>query len=160
MTEAGTTAGSTGTAAQAAPPPSPGGHELHGLFGGLLSDLRLSLHGRLQLMSLELQQAGSALTRIVILAVASGVLVCGAWLTLMVALFMGSVEAGLHWGVAIAIVFFINIGAAGVLYLMAFRLTHHLSFPATVRSLSNGLMPPTEEPVALSVHPAGDRRNA
>lgn len=160
MTEAGTNTGQAGTAATEPAPPPPAGHELHGLFGGLLSDLRLSLHGRLELLSLELQQAGSALTQIVVLAVATGVLLCGAWLTLMVALFMGAVEAGWHWGVAIAIVFFINLGMAGLLYLRAFRLTRHLSFPATVRSLSSGLAPAVDEPTALPTDAAGDRRDA
>lgn len=111
------------------------------LLGGIWSDLRVSLHGRLQLMSLELQQAGHALLQIVILAVAAGVLVCGAWLTLMVAVFMGTVQAGLHWGVAIAIIFFVNVGMAFGMWSVAFRLTRHLTLPATVRSLSSGLKP-------------------
>jgi uncharacterized membrane protein YqjE len=160
VTEAGTTTGQAGTATGPTPPP-PAGHELHHLFGGLLSDLRVSLHGRLELMSLELQQAGSALTQIVILAVATGVLLCGAWLTLMVALFMGAVEGGMHWGAAIAIVFFINLGVAGLLYLRAFSLTRYLSFPATVRSLSSGLTPSSvDEPAALPADAAGGRHDA
>lgn len=158
MTEAGTTTGQAGTAQPT--PPSPAAPDLHSLVGGLLHDLRVSLHGRLELMSLELQQAGSALTQIVILAVATGVLLCGAWLTLMVALFMGAVEGGLHWAAAIAIVFFINLGVAGLLYVKAFRLTRHLSFPATVRSLSNGLAPGGHEPAALPPEPSGGRRDA
>ncbi len=115
------------------------------------ADLHTSLHGRLQLMSLELQQAGSALTKIVILAVASGVLLCGAWLALMVALFMGTVESGIHWGVAIAVVFFVNLGMAFVMWRVAFKLTAHLAFPATLRSLSAGV----KSPEVSAAHPTG-----
>lgn len=158
------TAASAGNPASQTPPDSAsaasaGSESAFSMLAGLWGDLRLSVQGRVQLVSLELKQAGHALVKIVILAVAAGLLVCASWLTLMVAVYLGCREAGLHWAAAIAMVFVLNAGAALLMWLKAFKLTTHLTFPATVRAFSGSPSPAPSE-VHLDQHPAGARPHA
>ena len=101
----------------------------------LLGDLRVAFQERVQLLSLELRQAGLALTQMIMFAVVVALLIVSAWLALMVGLFMASTAFGLHWSLAIGVVFAVNAGGAVGLWLKVRQLTMQLMLPATVRTI-------------------------
>jgi len=121
----------------------------------LIGDLRVAFQERLQLLSLELRQAGLALSQMIMFAVMVALLIVSAWLALMVGLFMGSTAIGLHWSLAIGVVFAVNAGGAVALWLKVRRLTMQLMLPATVRTIRASLpvTGPTAPAAAASNEP-------
>lgn len=125
----------------------------------ILAELRLSLQGRVHLVSLEVRQASIAATEIVLLATLAALMVCAAWGTVLVGVYMGAVAAGIPWAGALLLVFLANLLAAGAIWLKATSLTVHFTFPATMRML--GLAPKAPPPEPAS-HPSSSEalRNA
>lgn len=124
----------------ATPPPPSQPPSLGEVIHGLLAAVRGALHGRVHLVTLELQQASIAAMQIVLLAVLAALMVCSAWATLLVALYMWAVSAGLSWAGALSLVMAANLLAAVGVWLKATSLTTHFTFPGTVRMLK-GLPP-------------------
>ena len=111
----------------------------------LLDELRVALQDRALLLSLELRQAGLAVTQMVMLAVMVALLLASAWFALMVGMFMAGASFGLHWSLALALVFGVNAVAAAALWWKVRALTETLMLPATVRTLrSTRPAPPIE----------------
>ena len=120
-------------AGSAAPPRAPA--SLVGNALSLLGELRIALQDRALLLSLELRQAGLAVTQMVMLAVMLALLIASAWFALMVGLFMAGMGFGLHWSLALGLVFLVNAGAAAGLWWKVRILTETLMLPATVRTI-------------------------
>jgi hypothetical protein len=120
-------------AGAAAPPRAPA--SLVGNTLALLGELGVALQDRALLLSLELRQAGLAITQMVMLAVMVALLLASAWFALMVGLFMAGMGFGLHWSVALGLVFLVNAGAAVGLWWKVRILTETLMLPATVRTI-------------------------
>jgi hypothetical protein len=119
-----------GSAAPARAPSSLVGNAL-----ALLGELRIALQDRALLLSLELRQAGLAVTQMVMLAVMVALLLASAWFALMVGVFMAGMSFGLHWSLALGLVFVVNAGAAAGLWWKVRILTETLMLPATLRTI-------------------------
>ena len=132
---------SAASAATAARAPS----SLVGNALALLGELRVALQDRALLLSLELRQAGLAVTQMVMLAVMVALLLASAWFTLMVGLFMAGTSVGLHWSLALGLVFLVNAGAAAALWWKVRVLTETLMLPATLRTIRSARAPPQVE---------------
>lgn len=115
---------------------------------GVLRDLPGLLIDRIELLSLELNRAGLALTRIIVLAVAAAIFVATAWLSLWGGLVAALVALGLHWGLALVVALLLNLAAAVLALFRASQLTPLLKLPATRRHLApqDGPKPRMETP--------------
>jgi len=111
----------------------------------LLGELRVALQDRALLLSLELRQAGLAVTQMVMLAVMVALLLASAWFALMAGLFMAGTNLGLHWSLALGLVFMVNAGAAAGLWWKVRALTETLMLPATVRTIRSARSAPQVE---------------
>lgn len=102
----------------------------------VLSAVRETLSGFLELVSLEAQRAGMALVWMVALGVVAGVCVVATWLGLMTALAMLATAAGLSPILAVLSVALLNLAFAGALVYAGVRKSDSLSFPATRRQIA------------------------
>jgi uncharacterized membrane protein YqjE len=114
---------------------------LSDLLLDLLHDLPGLVSDRVELLSLELQRAGLAVVRILLLGVAAAIFAATAWLALWGGLVAVLVAVGLHWGLALAVTLILNLAAAGFALLRASQLTPLLKLPATRRHLAVRPMP-------------------
>jgi len=112
----------------------------------LLRELPHLLGDRVDLLALELERAGRALARIVVLIVAAAVLAVTAWLAAWVVVFMALLTVGLPPIAALAIVLLINAITAWLALARAQTLVGLLSLPATRRHLTvaRGREPPPD----------------
>ena len=111
----------------------------------LLDELRVALQDRALLLSLELRQAGLAVTQMVMLAVVVALLLASAWFALMVGVFMAGAGFGLHWSLALSLVFGVNAVAAAALWWKVRALTETLMLPATLRTIRSARPAPPAE---------------
>lgn len=120
---------------------------------GLWRELPGLVSDRIELLSLEVRRAGSALAQIVALVVMAAILGVTAWLALWGVAIGGLMALGLHWAVALLVVLLINLGAAWLAISRARGLVPRLGLPATRRhlTLSPSTAPP-EPPPEPSVH--------
>jgi uncharacterized membrane protein YqjE len=150
---AATAAAGTAAPRSAAVPPPPLLSTLRALWQelpGLLSD-------RVELLSLELQRAGHALVRIVMLVVAAAILGGTAWLVLWGGIVITLVVFGLHLAWALAAAGLINVAAAFWAVARARRLLALLRLPVTRRHLTISpapqpppAAPPLDGPTAMA----------
>ena len=104
------------------------------------------LNDRIELLSLELQRAGSALAQVVLLIVVGGILGVTAWLLLWAVIVGALVDAGWHSALALSAAMGVNLAAAAWAGLRARRLLPLLRLPATRRHLMiSPAPPPTDE---------------
>src|SRR5262245_27909769 len=75
-------------------------------------DLRVALHERARLLTLELRLAGLTFVQLVLYAVIVAVLVISAWIGLVGALVVGLISYGVHWGVGLAAGIILNLAIA------------------------------------------------
>lgn len=111
---------------------------------GLLHDLRSLVSDRVELLSLELQRATIALTRIAALVVAVVILGVTAWLALWGGIVAGLVALGMPLGWALLATLTVNLLAAWGAVVRIRRLLPQVSLPATRRHLVG--TPSTEAP--------------
>ncbi len=121
---------------------------------GLWRELPGLVSDRIELLSLEVRRAGSALAQIVALVVMAAILGVTAWLALWGVAIGGLMALGLHWAVALLVVLLINLGAAWLAISRARGLVPQLGLPATRRhlTLSPSTSPPEPPPPEPSVH--------
>ena len=130
------------------------GERPEGLFESLQSiikELPALVSDRVDLLSLELQRAGKALTQIVVLIVAGTILGITAWLVLWSAIVVGLVSLGMPLAVTLFLVLAINIGAAVWALMRVRKLVPLLGLPATRRHL---MVTPSPLPPAGAPDPA------
>jgi Putative Actinobacterial Holin-X, holin superfamily III len=141
----------------AAPAGAAGAPSLLGLLGELWSELPGLLNDRVELLSLELQRAGLALVRIVVLTVAASILGLSAWLVLWATLVMALAAAGwpLVWGLAFALL--VNLAGAVCAVVSARSLLRLLCLPATRRHL---MISPSPRPRASHIAAQSDDQPA
>jgi uncharacterized membrane protein YqjE len=106
-------------------------------LGRLWDELRGLLHDQLLLASLEGRQALACLVRILVLAVTGAALLLGAWAAVTVAVMIWLVNTGLPLALALAIVAGATVALAAALLWLARRSVSDLTFPATLRTLTN-----------------------
>jgi hypothetical protein len=99
------------------------------------------VNDRVELFALELERAGGALARIVMLVVAAAILGVTAWLVLWGGVVMALVAAGIHMALALALALLANVIAALWALAYARRLIPLLRLPATRRHLMIGPAP-------------------
>lgn len=130
------------------------GERPQGLFESLQSiikELPALVSDRVDLLSLELQRAGKALTQIVVLIVAGTILGITAWLVLWSAIVVGLVSLGMPLATTLFLVLAINIGAAVWALMRVRKLVPLLGLPATRRHL---MVTPSPLPPAGAPDPA------
>jgi len=109
---------------------------LHALW----DDARGALTERVRLATLELRLATMTLLQVVVLAVVVAVLAVTAWLCLVGGVVAAFVGAGLHWGLALAIVVLINGVVAALLVRSMLRAVQRVGLPKSLRRINT----PTE----------------
>jgi hypothetical protein len=109
------------------------------LLDGMLRELPALVGDRVELFSLEMHRAGTALGRIVALSAAALLFAFTAWLALWAMIIALLLAWDWHWASALAFGLVINIAAAAWVLLRARALLHLLSLPATRRHLQLGL---------------------
>jgi len=102
----------------------------------LLRELPGLFSDRVELFTLELARASTALGRIVAWLVSISVVGVTAWLALWAGVGIGLVHLGLHWVFALALVLAVNLAAVVVGLKQVRRLARQLSLPATRRHLT------------------------
>jgi len=102
----------------------------------LLRELPGLVSDRVELFTLELARASTALGRIVAWLVSISVVGVSAWLALWSGVGIGLVQLGLHWVFALALVLAVNLAAVAVGLNQVRRLARQLSLPATRRHLT------------------------
>ncbi|HEY6511496.1 MAG TPA: phage holin family protein [Burkholderiaceae bacterium] len=133
-----------------APPQGAAPDSLLDLARSILRELPALVGERVELLSLELQQAGAALARLVALAAAAAIFALTAWLALWGVVVGLLMALGAHWALAHAVALLINAAAAGWALVRARSMARLLGLPATRRHLLLGLREPAsphEEPV-------------
>lgn len=141
--------------AQPAPDPDrpPG---LAQLAQQVLDDVFAVLHARAQLLALETQRAGLALTRMTLYAVVAGLLLVTAWAVLWVLLVTLAVAAGIPLPGVLAAALVLS---AGGIWLLLWRLrveSRHLLFPATLRQLAPAASPRVDPDRSAAPAPPAD----
>ena len=149
--EAKAAAGARGDSANDSAAHQATGERPEGLFESLqaiVRELPALVSDRVDLLSLELQRAGKALTQIVILVVAGAILGITAWLVLWGAIVVALVSLGMPLAATLFLVLAINIGAAVFALMRARSLVPRLGLPATRRHLmvSPSPLPPAGAP--------------
>jgi hypothetical protein len=109
---------------------------LFGRVSALLRELPGLFSDRVDLFTLELQRAATALAQIVALVVAVAILGVTMWLVLWGAIVAGLMAAGLHLGWALLVVLVMNALPAWLLVVRIRRLLPRVSLPATRRQLT------------------------
>jgi hypothetical protein len=112
-------------------------------LAGLWRELPGLLNDRVELLSLELQRAGSALLQIVVLLVAAAILGVTTWLVLWAAIVAVLLLLGLQLPAALAVLLFSNAGAAWLVLRRVRVLLPRLRLTATRRHL---MLSPSPEP--------------
>ncbi|MDB5800829.1 MAG: hypothetical protein JWL63_1768 [Rhodocyclales bacterium] len=103
-------------------------------LGGSLYGLA---HDHLRIISLETRLAGESLVNMIAAGVVLAVLVVSAWLMLVAIGVMLLVDSGVVIIAALLLAAAVNLGIAFVLFRAIRNMSHHLGFPATIRSLGN-----------------------
>ncbi len=116
---------------------------LSGLVQQLLGELPGLVSDRVHLLSLELRRAAIALAWLGILVVASGVLLCTAWLAIWAGIGWLLLEAGASPGGVCLLIVAANLLTTAVLASLARRLARHVNLSATMRRLT---LAPSAEP--------------
>jgi hypothetical protein len=111
---------------------------VHEALGALWEDARGALGERLRLLSLEARLATMTVIQVVVIAVVVAVLAVTSWLLLVGGVFAAFVTAGLHWGIAVALLVVVNLGVAYALVKMAIKLASRVSLPRSLRQLAPG----------------------
>lgn len=114
----------------------------------LWSDLRGLLHDQLELVALETRRAGHSLVAMVAFGIVVGILVVSAWLGLVAVLVVWMISAGLGPILALLIAVGVNLLGAFGFVLAIRRKSHHLTYPATRRSLHSDAGLPAATPAA------------
>jgi uncharacterized membrane protein YqjE len=117
----------------AADVPAAGGI-LSGIAGAIAS-AREAVTNFVELVTLELRQAGHTLMWLVAIGVIVGLAIVGTWAALMVMLALWLVSLGASWLAAGAGVAGLNLLLAVGAIVVAFKLSRRLLFPATRRQL-------------------------
>ncbi|WP_223247719.1 phage holin family protein [Sulfuriferula multivorans] len=93
------------------------------------------LHDRLELAALETKFAAQNLVGMIATGVVVAVLLVSAWLCLLGAMVLWLIHVGLMASVAMLLGVLVNLALAALLYRSILRQSHHLGWPATLRSL-------------------------
>lgn len=133
-------AAGAGTTQEQEPPDPP----VRTLVQALMAEWGLAVHDRLRLLMLEVRQAGVHATQMVLLATLAALMLCGAWTTLMVGLYVGCTQYGLHWALALALVLVLHVALAALAWLKAMALSTALTLPASLRVLKSLVSPPAK----------------
>ena len=112
------------------------GPGLLGTAQGLVRDLRAVANARLSLAALEAQRAGRALATILACGIAAGALVVLAWLSLMGALVLWSIEHQVAPSGALLVSAMANLLALFAVRWLVRTKSRALGFPATLASLT------------------------
>ncbi|MBC7941723.1 MAG: phage holin family protein [Chitinophagaceae bacterium] len=120
------------------------------MLRGLVGELPQLFNDRVDLLSLELQRAGRAVTQIVLLVVAAAILGVTAWLVFWVGVVALLMAAGLAWPWALLAVLLVNLLAAYAAVRHVRLLLPQVALPATRRHLrfSPSPQPPAPAPGA------------
>ena len=92
-------------------------------------------HDYLELAALEAKLAGQSLVTMLVAGVMLGILIVSAWLGLVSAGVLVSIDRGVSADVALVAAVSVNLVVACILYVVIRRKSHRLRFPATIRSL-------------------------
>lgn len=98
-------------------------------------ELRGLAHDQLTLAALETKLAGKSLVTMIAAGLMVAVLLVSAWLGLVAAAVLWLISMGVVASIAMLLAVAANLGMAWVLYQVIRRQSHHLQFPATLRSL-------------------------
>ncbi len=101
----------------------------------LWQELRGLAHDQLTLAALETKLAGKSLVTMVAAGLMVAVLLVSAWLGLVGAVVLWLISSGVVASIAMLLAVAANLVFAWVLYQVIRRQSHHLQFPATLRSL-------------------------
>jgi len=101
----------------------------------LWHDLRGLAHDQLALAALETKLAGKSLVTMIAAGVLIAALLVSAWLGLMGAAVLWLVDMGVAATIALLVAVSANLLLALFLYYVIRRLSRHLQFPATLRSI-------------------------
>ena len=115
---------------------------------GVWQDLPGLVSDRVELLALEVQQAGRALAQIAGLVVAVAVLAVTAWLLLWAGLVAGAVALGLHLAWALGLAMLLNGVAAALALVRMKSLSAVAQLPATRRHLRPAILSPQPKPPA------------
>ena len=110
-----------------------------------MAEWGLAVHDRVRLLLLEVRQAGVNATQMVLLATMAALMLCGAWVTLMVGVYMGCTQYGLHWALALALVLVLHVALALLAWFKAMALSTALTLPSSQRMFRK-LVTPKAEP--------------
>ena len=136
-----------------APAARRGSESLFDLARSILRELPALVGDRVELLSLELQRAGVALAKVLVLAGAAAIFALTGWLALWGVLIGLLMALGLQWAVAFAVALLINLAAAAWALWRARSLARLLGLPATRRHLMVGLTePPTRAAAPTRAH--------
>ncbi len=102
---------------------------------GLGQELLGRVHDHLNLAALETRLAGRSLVVMMAAGVMVAVLLISAWLGLLAAAILWLVGLGVALSLAMIVAVAANLVAAAMLVGLIRRQSHHLRFPATLRSL-------------------------
>lgn len=133
--------GAIGTEAAALPPGSPADAQpeppagFGETLGALREEMMHALHERLHLIALEFKQVSLNATQMVLLATVAGLMLAGAWATVLVGIYMACTHNGMPWGVALLLVLILNVVGAGLAWVRAHSLSDAFTFPASLRML-------------------------
>lgn len=137
---------STSPHAQQAPEPEEASPDapVRTLVQALLAEWGLAVHDRMRLVMLEARQAGVHATQMVLLATMTALMLCGAWTTLMLGIYMGCTANGVHWALALGLVLILHLALACLAWVKAMALSTALTLPATLRMIKRLLTPDPE----------------
>ena len=116
-----------------APPPGDAG--LLDEAKSLWQELRGLAHDQLTLAALETKLAGKSLVTMLAAGLMVAVLLVSAWLGLVGAVVLWLISSGVVASIAMLLAVAANLVFAWLLYQVIRRQSHHLQFPATLRSL-------------------------
>lgn len=94
-----------------------------------------AVHERLHLVALEFKQVSLNATQMVLLGTMAGLMLAGAWASVLVAIYMACTSHGVPWGVALLLVLVLNVAGAIVAWLRAQALSEAFTFPASMRMI-------------------------
>lgn len=111
--------------------------------GGVMHELSMAVEaGRavvknfMDIVSLEVRQAGLAVVWMVACGIMSAILLAVGWIGIMAACAMWGIASGLPPLLVVALLALVNFVVAGGLILRAAAMSHELSFPASRRQLT------------------------
>jgi hypothetical protein len=134
--------GSSVGGAQPASDPEPAPEGLAASAQAAWRDLRLALHERARLLTLELRLAGLTFVQLVLYAVMVAVLVISAWIGLIGAMVVALISYGVHWGVGLAVAIVLNLAFAAWLVRSMLGLIDRLDLHSSLQRLQGGLRTP------------------